>query len=310
MPGAARLGDRSEFQRDVHACPNCPHPVVGPAVSGSTDVLINYLPAVRVDDTGIHAPCCGPNTWEAVQGSPDVLIDYKAAHRLHDKDHHCGAPAAVTGLGSNVDAMVNQSPRLAQQVTQLRSQGWHIQYGTAGGGGYTDRANHTIVVDGNESSDPAAATQTLAHEAGHATNPLPPEVPMGNLTRQQYVDQNVQRYLRGEGEATLNNLTVRDEIMSGASLGEMIEASTDVIINLDGGAFEGPDIGVAGQNAAQYQQIWQQYQNGDIDRNTAREQIANNFGTETVSIPPHDNYRTYFGRAYETNWDNSHPAAH
>lgn len=309
MPGAARLGDKSRFQMDAHACPGCPHPVVGPAISGSADVKFNFMPAVRVDDRGIHAACCGPNTWEAVQGSPNVFINYKAAHRLRDKDHHCGAPAVVTGLGANVDAMASQSPRLASQVAQLRSQGWNIQYGTAGGGSYANRSSRTIVIDSNNSGNPAAATQALSHEVGHATYTLPPQIPMGTLTRQQYIDQNVQQNLRDEGEATINNLMVRDEIMAGASLGEMIEASPDVIINEGGKAFEGPDIGVAGQNAAQYQQTWQQYQNGDIDRNTAREQIANGFGTESTSTT-NENYRIYYGRAYETNWDNSHPAAH
>jgi uncharacterized Zn-binding protein involved in type VI secretion len=52
--------------------------------------MVNSIPAVRVDDTGIHAACCGPNTWTAKVGSSTVLINNKAAHRQGDMDQHCG----------------------------------------------------------------------------------------------------------------------------------------------------------------------------------------------------------------------------
>jgi len=97
MPGAARIGDKSQCPADVHGCPICPHPVIGPAIIGSPDVLINGLPAVRVGDTGIHAVCCGPNTWKAVMGAPTVMINGKQAHRLNDMDQHCG------GVGKMVE---------------------------------------------------------------------------------------------------------------------------------------------------------------------------------------------------------------
>ena len=186
--------------------------------------------------------------------------------------------------GADADALVNQSPTLATQVQQLQQQGWSIQYGPAGGGSYANRAQRRIVVDSNERGNATALTQTLAHEAGHASYSLPPPTPMDNLTRQQYVDQNTQRHLRDEGEATLNNLQVRDEIMASG----------------------GPDIGVAGANSGQYQQTWRQYQSGAIDRTTAREQIANAFGTEHTSTTGED-YRTYYGQPYEQAWDQSHP---
>ena len=97
MPGAARIGDKSQCQADVHGCPACAHSVTGPAIIGSPDVLINGLPAVRVGDMGIHAVCCGPNTWKAVMGAPTVMINGKQAHRLNDMDRHCG------GVGKMVE---------------------------------------------------------------------------------------------------------------------------------------------------------------------------------------------------------------
>jgi len=101
MPGQARLGDLSQAPVDVHGCPLCPHPVIGPAVQGSPDVFVNYMPALRVGDMGIHAICCGPNIWKALLGSTTVFINNKPAHRMNDMDQHCG------GIGKMVTASMN-----------------------------------------------------------------------------------------------------------------------------------------------------------------------------------------------------------
>jgi len=90
MPSMGRLGDKSNAPADAHGCPGCPHPVTGPAVMGSPDVLVNGRPALRVTDVGIHAACCGPNMWTAVMGSGTVLVNGLAAHRMGDQDAHCG----------------------------------------------------------------------------------------------------------------------------------------------------------------------------------------------------------------------------
>lgn len=98
MPGQARLGDKSHAPVDAHGCLACPHSVIGPAVQGSPNVLVNYRPALRVGDMGVHVACCGPNIWRAVQGSTTVLINNMQAHRLNDMDQHCG------GVGRMVEA--------------------------------------------------------------------------------------------------------------------------------------------------------------------------------------------------------------
>ena len=104
MPGQGRLGDKSNVPACVHGCLACPHPAVGRAIVGSTNVvveaattafgapnvLVNNLPALRLGDNGIHAVCCGPNTWTAVKGSATVMINNKPAHRMGDTDQHCG----------------------------------------------------------------------------------------------------------------------------------------------------------------------------------------------------------------------------
>lgn len=102
MPAQGRLGDKSSVPADGHGCPGCPHPCVGPATGGSPDVMVNGLPALRVGDPGIHAACCGPNTWKAKAGAAGVFINGKKAHRLGDADTHCGGTGKMIEGSSNV----------------------------------------------------------------------------------------------------------------------------------------------------------------------------------------------------------------
>lgn len=97
MPPAGRLGDKSFCPADSHGCKGCPHPVQGPAVTGSPDILINGKPALRIGDTGVHSGCCGPNTWNAKAGSASVFFNNMQAHRLGDADEHCG------GMGNLIE---------------------------------------------------------------------------------------------------------------------------------------------------------------------------------------------------------------
>jgi uncharacterized Zn-binding protein involved in type VI secretion len=101
MPGQGRLGDKANVPLDAHGCPACPHPAIGPAIQGSPDVNVNRRPALRVDDPGIHAACCGTNTWVATQGSLTVFINGRGAHRMGDQNRHCG------GLGQLIEGSPN-----------------------------------------------------------------------------------------------------------------------------------------------------------------------------------------------------------
>lgn len=90
MPEQGRLGDKAMCPNDAHGCPACPHTVIGPAIDGSPDVFVNDRPALRIGDPGVHAACCGPNTWKAAKGSATVFINSKPAHRRTDQTTHCG----------------------------------------------------------------------------------------------------------------------------------------------------------------------------------------------------------------------------
>jgi len=58
--------------------------------------------AVRLGDPGIHAACCGSNTWKAASGSATVFINNKAAVRLGDKTQHCGGVGQMLEGSNNV----------------------------------------------------------------------------------------------------------------------------------------------------------------------------------------------------------------
>ncbi|MBC7975947.1 MAG: PAAR domain-containing protein, partial [Myxococcales bacterium] len=108
MPAQGRLGDKAQAPLDAHGCPACPHPVIGPAVTGSATVNVNKLPALRCEDTGIHMACCGLNTWQVFKGSSTVFINGKRAHRQGDDTKHCGGMGKLIEGSPNV--MVGGSP--------------------------------------------------------------------------------------------------------------------------------------------------------------------------------------------------------
>ena len=120
MPPQARVGDHSSAPADTHGCPACPHPVMGPSISGSRNVLTNGLPSVRVGDHGVHSACCGPNIWNAKTGSRSVLINGRLAHRLGDAVNHCGglgktvqgSPNVLVGTLSNAIAQAKFTPSI------------------------------------------------------------------------------------------------------------------------------------------------------------------------------------------------------
>lgn len=108
MPAAGRVSDKAQCNSDAHGCIACAHTVIGPAIQGSPDVVINSLPALRVGDPGLHAVCCGTNTWQAAKGAQTVQINGKSAYRKGDKSQHCGGVGKlIEGSG---DVIVGDSP--------------------------------------------------------------------------------------------------------------------------------------------------------------------------------------------------------
>ena len=102
MPPAHRVGDKALNPADAHGCPACPHPVQGPGTSGSPDVFVNNMPQMRVGDPGMHAACCGPNSWTVAQGSSSVFVNNIPPSRIGDATTHCGGSGKVIQGSPNV----------------------------------------------------------------------------------------------------------------------------------------------------------------------------------------------------------------
>ena len=95
MPPVSRQTDLAFVPADAHGCPICPHPAVGPAQKGSTDVLVNGLQVLRIGDPGVHAACCGPNQWKVAAGSSTVFVNNIPVARLGDQTAHCGGSGSL-----------------------------------------------------------------------------------------------------------------------------------------------------------------------------------------------------------------------
>jgi uncharacterized Zn-binding protein involved in type VI secretion len=141
---------------DSHGCPACPHPVAGPAIQGSPDVNVNRRPALRVDDPGIHAACCGANTWTAAKGSATVFINGKSAHRIGDQTRHCG------GMGQLVEGSPN------------------VIVGESSSGGGTAAAGSAGTSRGSERSQQTEGASGSTSEARSNSNGLPQSAPVAS----------------------------------------------------------------------------------------------------------------------------------
>lgn len=102
MPEQARVSDIGHVPSCAHGCPGCAHDCQGPITGGSPDVFVNDLPAARVDDPGVHASCCGSDTYVCKSGSGTVFINGKKAHRKDDDTLHCGGDGTMTTGSGNV----------------------------------------------------------------------------------------------------------------------------------------------------------------------------------------------------------------
>jgi uncharacterized Zn-binding protein involved in type VI secretion len=109
MPQAARVGDiavGTPHCHSVHPWSPVPHPVSGPIQTGAATVYIENSQAARLNDMGIHAACCGPNTYMIVSASGTCIIEGSAAARVGDTTLHCGTAAGSIVSGAST-TMIN-----------------------------------------------------------------------------------------------------------------------------------------------------------------------------------------------------------
>ena len=122
----AVLGDRAICPSHSHSCPRCPHlDCMGPITSGSPNVSLKGplgadIPAARAGDRGVHALCCGPNTFEIIGGDPQVLIDGKPAARFGDVTSHCDGAGMGTIVPSAAAPPPPSGPQYVSSVREYR----------------------------------------------------------------------------------------------------------------------------------------------------------------------------------------------
>lgn len=102
MPQVCRVGDNALCPACVHGKPCCPHVVVGPATQGSPDVIVNGQPVLRIGDPGVHAACCGSNSWNCAAGSATVIANGIPVVRIGDATTHCGGGGNMIQGSPNV----------------------------------------------------------------------------------------------------------------------------------------------------------------------------------------------------------------
>jgi WXG100 family type VII secretion target len=185
----------------------------------------------------------------------------------------------LSNLDPQVAAIAAQSPTLTRQLEQLERDGWTIQYGTPGGGSVTDQSSKTITIDPSDSV--AVQVGSVAHEGAHALYGEPPyHAPTDAMTKNQYIQQNVDEQLKGEGNSMLNEATVQSEVKAAG----------------------GPDTGISGTQSATYSQLYRDYQAGTITRDQAIQRMGDAVGRDTTGNT-HENYRVYYGKTYSDFWD-------
>src|SRR5205085_9279657 len=101
-----------------------------------------------------------------------------------------------------VIAAVQKSPTLSAQIAALEQRKFTIVTGPVAGSGKTDSARHTITIGQPESV--AQTVADIAHESGHATFGVEPFPAGMEFTRDNFVQNGIQRSLRDEGRAQFN----------------------------------------------------------------------------------------------------------
>lgn len=198
-----------------------------------------------------------------------------------------GAEPVSTGLGGPLDTLINTSPEFNQLVSQLQQEGYTFVTGRPGGGSYCDKTTKIVTIDANDTTgnNLGDLAGVIAHELGHAGYTKDPYVPYDGLTRGQYIQANLDRHLKDEGEATIKSFEMRDSVAA------------------NGGT---PPLEIRGVKAADYERIYNQYL-ADGDREKAQFEIGRLIGQFETTSNSGDTYNDYYSEYYEKRWDRNHP---
>lgn len=174
---------------------------------------------------------------------------------------------ASTGLDECMDFVASASSTLTSQVNNRT---YALEYGPAA---YLDRANSVIYIQSYDCNDVDIdidglyfRISQLAHEFGHVNY----DVGFPITTREAFIDASC----KNEGNAVINNIVVRSEILSYTMQTE--------------------DISLAAANASQ---LLGEYAQGGPDPASS---IGDLFCTGNITSTTGQNYKVYYGELYDS----------
>ena len=167
------------------------------------------------------------------------------------------APPVVTGLGEDVDKILNASKLLREQWAKLKAADWRIEF--TDHKSHTDHKNKRIRLNPAEANTTARGVVLFSHELGHAVSGPPTRVTAAGRTTDDYVKRNVEARLTAEGAAAFENCKHREDIQQWSDI----------------------DITIAGKNAdGPYLEIYEDFKSGKISEETAKYRMGQLMGEE------------------------------
>lgn len=179
--------------------------------------LIDRIKSALPPDAHSH-----PSDHETADTSSDVGEPREEGSHSGDTLPESDPFASLADLPvfNEVREIASQSPTLVEQLQSLKADGWRFEMGW-GKGTYTDPQNRIINMDPlTEMFSPGEIVHSIAHEVGHAIA----EQPRIRLwSREAFIREQ----LTAEGDAEMNAIKVRREIVANGGADPVLEREED-----------------------------------------------------------------------------------
>lgn len=217
----------------------------------------------------------------ALTGADDGMAGADGPPQSAPAAGKASTPAQQTALefmnSEEVSKITKLSPTLTNALKTLQDDKWTIRWAKdKEQGTFSINSQKLIVLDPASARDAKQFVSSLAHEVGHAKydGKYPKDANAPLPARDEFIQNYVDTYLRHEGEATLTQLQIHDEILSAG----------------------GPELPFEPGRSKAYQIMYRGFKNG-----RTREQQATAIGrffgdNERPSNEPERSYRAYYER--------------
>jgi hypothetical protein len=209
------------------------------------------------DDPNLFPPDGGGGRLPGDQAPPPIPVD--GPKRPEPPKPPAGP--IVSGLGPEVDKILNLSPYLRELWATAKANGWHIELLHNNDKSFAQVGSKTLFINPADvktqgAGRPGQLATLAAHEMGHAMQPPSSRTTRGVSNEEDYVKKNIERMSKDEGEAALVNLIVREQIRDA------------------GGPNMGPDIGVRGGLDEFYEDVYKRFKSGELSWDEASVELG------------------------------------